>query len=124
MRRVIIFYLIDIFKIKKGMNNLANKNIKEKKYIEAAQCLIYILGNSFYYLKLKENQNLKDMNFSKILNISPTLKNEDFNNINDLFKNDKKGPIFESNYFTENGFINLLNDIISLLNKAGIHFKY
>ena len=109
-------------------HNLAQEHIKHERYIEAAQCYVYIAGVVFEYLKLRRDKSVWGNQYGTdqkkiselsqhFLNISPYLRTENFLELKALFQkksttSENIGPEFESHYFNRDGMVQLLYSAI------------
>lgn len=94
-------------------DNLAKFHLSRKeRQIEAAQCMLYIVGLVYQYFKL--TGNVKGMNYEHIVNVAPALQKESWAEIKALFAESDETPVFQSHYFTDTGFVALVEDIVQL----------
>lgn len=103
-------------------NNLAEQNIKNKRFAEAAQCKVYIAAVVVQYMKMSKVPILQNTEFDQLTKVSPLLKSEKFEELKALFMEQEK-PTFQSRCFTREGLIELLNSAIQLFNEDS-HFEY
>lgn len=104
------------------INNLAEQHKKKERFVEAAQGKIYIAALSFHYLKLKHEPWIAHADYQRLLNVSPSLKYEKFDELRALFLEQEK-PEFSSKFFNKSGFYGLLEEAITLFNEDG-YYEY
>ncbi|EFC48586.1 dedicator of cytokinesis 7 [Naegleria gruberi] len=122
-------------------HNLAQEHIKHERYIEAAECYVYIAGVVFEYLKLRRDKAVWGGQYGSeqkkvnelsqyLLNISPYLRSENFSELRALFQRKPSentegpvGPEFESHYFNRDGMVQLIYSAIHFCKEDG-YYEY
>jgi hypothetical protein len=103
-------------------NNLAEQNEKNKKFVEAALCKVYMAAVVLQFMKMTQVSAFQNADYERLVNVSPALKDEKFEELRALFLEQER-PIFESRCFTREGLIELLKSAIKLFNEDS-YFEY
>jgi hypothetical protein len=102
------------------INNLAEQQRKKERHVEAAQGKVFVAAIIFQYMKMRHDPLIVHADYQRLLNVSPALKSEKFEELRALFLEQEK-PEFSSKFFNNEGFFSFLNQAIELFNEDGFY---
>eukprot|EP01027_Heterolobosea_sp_BB2_P014815 GEZU01021252.1.p1 GENE.GEZU01021252.1~~GEZU01021252.1.p1 ORF type:complete len:863 (-),score=281.91 GEZU01021252.1:19-2607(-) len=103
-------------------NNMAEFHRKNEKYIEAAECIMYVVAIVFEYMKIRNNVLVQNLKREDLYRVAPYLAFEQFDDLRNILEENKDNT-FQSANFLDAGFMALLRRAADLFEKAE-HYEY